>query len=147
MKVANIQTQNCSSMVTGFGYPFRVLHTFGVNIKVIYWCIQISKPDNLNVKLLPDRGKCSWDTILRSKSKMVKLLELLILFWLHTTKNISPSPTLQIGSVCYIDVDHGSLINKKKKKNSLGLLIFCGECADLMPFSTNLCKKSIFIKN
>ena len=29
-------------------------------------------------------------------------------------------------------------------KNSPGLLIFCGECADLMPFSTNLCKKSIF---
>ena len=46
-----------------------------------------------------------------------------------------------------IDVDQGSLINKKKMKNSLGLLIFCGGCADLMPFSTNLCKKSIFIKN
>ena len=32
---------------------------------------------------------------------------------LHTTKNISPSPTLQIGGVFYIDVDQGSLINKK----------------------------------
>ena len=30
----------------------------------------------------------------------------------------------------------------KKLKNSLGLLIFCGGCADLMPFSTYLCKKS-----
>ena len=30
----------------------------------------------------------------------------------------------------------------KKMKNSLGLLIFCGGCADLMPFSTNLCKKA-----
>ena len=29
-------------------------------------------------------------------------------------------------------------------KNSLGLLIFCGGCADLMPFSTNLCKKKHF---
>ena len=63
---------------------------------------------------------------------------------MHTTKNISPSPTLQFGGVLYIDVDQGSLINKKMK-NSLGLLIFCGGCADLMPFSTNLCKKkSIF---
>ena len=36
----------------------------------------------------------------------------------------------------------------KKLNNSLGLLIFCGGCADLMPFSTYLCKKkSIFIKN
>ena len=26
-------------------------------------------------------------------------------------------------------------------KNSLGLLIFCGGCADLMPFSIYLCKK------
>ena len=43
---------------------------------------------------------------------------------------------------CY--VDKGSLINKKKLKNSLGLLIFCGGCADLMPFSTNLCKKKHF---
>ena len=60
---------------------------------------------------------------------------------LHTTKNISPSPTLQLGGVFCIDVDQGSLINKKKMKNSLGLLIFCGGCADLMPFSTNLCKK------
>ena len=44
---------------------------------------------------------------------------------LHTTKNISPSPTLQFGGVFYIDVDQGSLNNKKKMKNSLGLLIFC----------------------
>ena len=29
-------------------------------------------------------------------------------------------------------------------KNSLGLLIFCGGYADLMPFSTNLCKKKHF---
>ena len=35
---------------------------------------------------------------------------------LHTTKNISPSPLLQIGSVCYIDVDQGSLINRKIEK-------------------------------
>ena len=41
-----------------------------------------------------------------------------------------------------IDVDQGSLINKKLK-NSLGLRVFCGGCANLMPFSTNLCKKSI----
>ena len=34
----------------------------------------------------------------------------------------------------------------KNLKNSLGLLICCGGCADLMPFSTNLCQKSIFIK-
>ena len=33
---------------------------------------------------------------------------------LHTTKNISPSPTLQFGGVFCIDVDQGSLINKKK---------------------------------
>ena len=30
---------------------------------------------------------------------------------LHTTKNISPSPTLQFGGVFYVDVDQGSLIN------------------------------------
>ena len=30
----------------------------------------------------------------------------------------------------------------KKMRNSLGLLIFCCECADLIPFSTNLCKKA-----
>ena len=35
---------------------------------------------------------------------------------LHTTKNISPSPTLQFGGVFYIDVDQGSLINKKIEK-------------------------------
>ena len=29
-------------------------------------------------------------------------------------------------------------------KNSLGLLIFCPGCADLMPFSTSLCKKKHF---
>ena len=60
----------------------------------------------------------------------------------HHQKKFSPSPTLQIGGVFYIDVDLRSLINKKKMKNSLGLLIFCGGCADLMPFSTNLCKKA-----
>ena len=27
-------------------------------------------------------------------------------------------------------------------KNSLGLLTFSGECADLMPFSANLCQKA-----
>ena len=64
---------------------------------------------------------------------------------LHTTKNISPSPTLQFGGVFYIDVDQGSLINKKKLKNSLYFLIVCGGCADLMPFSTNLCKKKTFL--
>ena len=33
-------------------------------------------------------------------------------------KPISPSPTLQIGGVFYIDVDKGSLINKQiEKKN------------------------------
>ena len=31
------------------------------------------------------------------------------------------------------------MFKKLKKKNSLGLLIFCGGCADLMPFSTHLC--------
>ena len=36
------------------------------------------------------------------------------------------------------------LTKKKKWINSLGLLIFCGGCADLMPFSTNLCKKKHF---
>ena len=60
---------------------------------------------------------------------------------LHTTKNISPSPTLQFGSVFYIDVDQGSLINKKNWKIALACLFFCGGCADMMPFSTNLCKK------
>ena len=35
---------------------------------------------------------------------------------LHNTKNISPSPTLQFGGVFYIDVDQGSLINKKIEK-------------------------------
>ena len=35
---------------------------------------------------------------------------------LHTTKNISPSPTLQFGGVFCIDVDQGSLINKKNEK-------------------------------
>ena len=40
---------------------------------------------------------------------------------LHTTKNISTSPTLQIGVVFYIDADHGSLINKKKKKWKIAL--------------------------
>ena len=58
-------------------------------------------------------------------------------------KKISPSPTLQIGGIFYKDVDQGSLI-LKKMKNSLGLLIFCGRCADLMPFSTYLCKKKHF---
>ena len=43
---------------------------------------------------------------------------------LHTTKNISPSPMLQIGSVCYIDVDQGSLINKKNWKIALACLFF-----------------------
>ena len=32
---------------------------------------------------------------------------------LHTTKNISPSPTLQFDGVFCIDVDQGSLIKKK----------------------------------
>ena len=35
---------------------------------------------------------------------------------LQTTKNISTSHTLQIDSVFYIDVDQGSLINKKIEK-------------------------------
>ena len=35
---------------------------------------------------------------------------------------------------------------KIKLKYSLGLLIFCSGCADLMPFSIYLCKKIIFIK-
>ena len=42
------------------------------------------------------------------------------LVWrLHTTKKISPSPILQIGGVFCIDVDHESVINiyiKKKEK-------------------------------
>ena len=63
---------------------------------------------------------------------------------LHATKKISPSPTLQIGGIFYKDVDQGSLIFLKKMKNSLGLLIFCGRCADPMPFSTYLCKKKHF---
>ena len=74
---------------------------------------------------------------------------------LHTTKKISPSPILQIGGVFCIDVDQESLINKKKLKNRLSLLIFCGGCAHLMSLSTYLCKKkkkkkkkkTIFIKN
>ena len=37
-------------------------------------------------------------------------------FRLHTTKNISPSPTLQFGGVFCIDVDQGSLVNKKNEK-------------------------------
>ena len=74
-------------------------------------------------------GKCAFEMISRDLQVA------------HHQK-ISPSPTLQIGGVFCIDVDQGSLINKKKKmKNSLGLLIFCGGCADLMPFSTYLCKK------
>ena len=60
-----------------------------------------------------------------------------------TSKKISPSPTLQICGLFYIDVDWGSLINKKKlKKNSLGLLIFCSACADLTTLSTYLCEKA-----
>ena len=43
---------------------------------------------------------------------------------LHTTKNISPSPTLQFGGVFYIDVDQGSLINKKNWKIALACLFF-----------------------
>ena len=60
---------------------------------------------------------------------------------LHTTKKFSPRPILQIGGVFCIDVDQESLINKIKMKNRLGLLIFCGGCADLMSLSTYLCKK------
>ena len=44
---------------------------------------------------------------------------------LHTTKKILPSPTLQIGSIFYIDVDQGSLINKKKNwRIALACLFF-----------------------
>ena len=43
---------------------------------------------------------------------------------LHTTKNISPSPTLQFGGVFCIDVDQGSLINKKNWKIALACLFF-----------------------
>ena len=39
-------------------------------------------------------------------------------------KNISPSPTLQFGGVFCIDVDQGSLINKKKWKIALACLFF-----------------------
>ena len=43
---------------------------------------------------------------------------------LHTTKNISPSPTLQFGGVFCIDVDQGSLINKNNWKIALACLFF-----------------------
>ena len=45
-------------------------------------------------------GKCAFEMIFFCSCR------------LHTTKNISPSPTLQFGGVFYIDVDQGSLINK-----------------------------------
>ena len=52
----------------------------------------------------------------RGSVQNVKGQCLFSLFRLHTTKNISPSPTLQIGGVRYIDVDQGSLIYEKSEK-------------------------------
>ena len=42
----------------------------------------------------------------------------------HHQKIISPNPTSQFSGVFCIDVDQGSVIIKKKMKNSLGLLSF-----------------------
>ena len=72
-------------------------------------------------------GKCAFEMI----SLRLKVA--------HHNKKISPSPILQIGGVYYRDVE-GSLINKKDWK--IALACFCGRCADLMPFSTNLIRKT-----
>ena len=69
------------------------------------------------------------------------------LCWLHTTKNISPSPTLQFGGVFCIDVDQGSLINKKKWKIALACLFFVVDALIWCLSQQISVKKSIFIKN
>ena len=59
------------------------------------------------------------------KMKKRKIIIMECAFWLHTTKNISPSPMLQIGSICYIDVDQGSLINKKIELERFSAFAVC----------------------
>ena len=68
---------------------------------------------------------------------------------LHTIKNISSSPALQIRGVFCIDVDQGSLINEKNWKIALPcfffffffFFFFCGGYADL---SKHTCVKGHF---